>query len=86
MKRKFRKLTGWVGFDPSANPSGIVLFKIIVDGKVKVEQELVSREMNNPVELNVEITNADRIVFQVDYHDGRSIGDQLHLVNLKVSR
>jgi hypothetical protein len=86
LDRRYQNLTGWVGFDPSANPSGNVLFKVLVDGKLSLEKELISRDMKNPLELNLDITDAERVVFEVDYHDGRSIGDQLHLVDLKVSR
>lgn len=86
LNREFRKLTGMVGFDPSANLSGQLSFKILVDGKTAVEKELIHRSMKQPLELDLDIQNADRIVFQVDYLDGRSIGDQLNLVDLKVAR
>jgi hypothetical protein len=86
LNQQYKTLTGWVGFDPAASPSGNVLFKILVDGKVILEKELIHRVTQNPLELNVDIQDADRIVFQVDYHDGRSSGDQLNLVDLKVSR
>ena len=83
---QYSRLSGLVGFDPSANPSGDVLFKVLVDGKIVVENEMRNREMENPIELDLDIKNANRIVFQVDFHDGRSTGDQLHMVNLKVSQ
>jgi len=83
---RYRKLTGLVGFDPAANITGHVKFTLLVDGKPVLEQELVHRTMKNPIQLDFDIKDAKRVVFQVDYQDGRSTGDQLHLVNLKVSQ
>ena len=83
---RFQKLTGLVGFDPAANITGRVKFTVLLDGKPAVEQVLIHRKMKNPFQLDVEIKDAKRVVFQVDYQDGRSTGDQLHLVNLKVTQ
>lgn len=83
---RYQKLTGIVGFDPDANITGKVKFLVILDGKPAVEQILVHRDMKNPLELELDIKNVKRVVFQVDYQDGRSTGDQLHLVNLKVTQ
>jgi hypothetical protein len=86
LEEKYKKLTGLVGFDPAANSSGNVLFKVLLDGKILIEKELVHRDMKNPLELDLDVRDGNRIVFQVEYHDGRSTGDQLHLVDLKVSQ
>ena len=83
---RYRKLTGLVGFDPAANVTGRVKFVVLLDGKTAVEEVLVHREMKNPFQLDLDIKDTKRVVFQVDYQDGRSTGDQLHLVNLKVSQ
>jgi hypothetical protein len=79
-------LTGLVGFDPAANRNGEVLLTIRVDGKIALEEPLRKRNMANPLQVEVDISGARRIVFQVDYLDGRSVGDQIHLVDLKVSK
>ena len=83
---RYRKLTGLVGFDPAANITGHVKLIVLVDGKPVVERELIHRTLKNPIQLDVDIKDAKRVVFQVDFQDGRSTGDQLHLVNLKVSQ
>lgn len=83
---RYEKLTGLVGFDPLASISGHVKFIVLVDGKPLVQKEMIHRTMKNPIELDVDIKDAKRVVFQVEYQDGRSIGDQIHLVNLKVSQ
>ena len=83
---RYRKLTGLVGFDPAANVTGRVKFVVLLDGKTAVEEVLVHREMKNPFQLDLDIKDTKRVAFQVDYQDGRSTGDQLHLVNLKVSQ
>ena len=83
---QFKKLSGTVGFDPAASGSGNVLFKVLVDGKIAVETELNHFEMQDPLDLDLDIQDATRIVFQVDYHDGRSTGDQIHMVDMKVSQ
>lgn len=83
---RYRKLGGIVGFDPAASITGHVKFSVLVDGKAVVEQELIHRTMKNPIQLDLDIKDAKRVVFQVDFQDGRSTGDQLHLVNLKVSQ
>ena len=83
---RYKKLTGLVGFDPEANITGRVKFLVLLDGKIAVEKLLVHRKMKNPFELNLDIKDVKRVVFQVDYQDGRSTGDQLHLVNPKVTQ
>lgn len=83
---QFQKLTGLVGFCPSAGNSGNLVFRIRMDGKTVIEQEMIAQEMHEPLVLDLNVASAERIVFEVDYHDGRSIGDQLNLVDLKVTR
>ena len=83
---EYEKLSGLVGFDPKASRSGHVKLIVLVDGKALFERELIHRKMTNPILLDLDIKGANRVVFQVEYHDGRSTGDQIHLVNLKVSK
>jgi hypothetical protein len=83
---QYETLSGWVGFNPDANPSGHLRFKVWLDGKVVLEKELIHRTMGDPIQLDLDVKKADRVVFSIDYFDGRSTGDQLHLVELKVSQ
>lgn len=86
LNRQYKSLSGVIGFRPQADANGNVLFRIMVDNRVAFEQNLVHKEMLQPVELNLELNDADRVVFEVDYHDSRSVGDELHLVDLKVKK
>ncbi|MFK7769273.1 MAG: NPCBM/NEW2 domain-containing protein [Mariniblastus sp.] len=86
LKGQYDRLTGLVGFDPEANTSGDVSFKVLIDGNLAFEKRMVNQKMDNPLELDLDLKDAKRIVFQVDYQDARSVGDQLHLVNLKASQ
>ena len=83
---QYDRLTGTIGFDPAASTSGNVRLKILLDGKSVLEKEMIHRLMKQPIELDLNVKNASRVVFQVDYNDGRSTGDQIHLVDLRVSQ
>ena len=83
---QYENLSGHVGFDPYANASGNVLFRVLLDGKIVMQQELIHRLIKQPVEIDLNVHGVDRVVIQVQYNDGRSTGDQIHLVELKVTR
>ena len=83
---KFTTLSGFVGFDPGANHNGNVLLAVRADGKLLLQEHLENKTMTTPLYLNLDIAGASRIVFLLEYHDGRSVGDQIHLVELKVSK
>lgn len=83
---QYSQLSGFVGFNPEASLSGKVKFRVILDGEAVLEKVLIHRTMKNPLQIDLDVKDVDRIVFQVEYHDGRSTGDQLHLVDMKVSR
>jgi hypothetical protein len=83
---QYEKLSGAVGFDPNANASGNVRLVISLDGKIVLEKEMIHRTMKNPIQLDLLVKDISRVVFQVEYNDGRSTGDQIHLVDLKVSQ
>jgi len=57
-----------------------------LDGKNRIEKVLDAPTLREPFEIDVELTGADRIVFQVEYHDRRSVGDILHAVEMKLHR
>ena len=86
LAKQYRKLTGIVGFDPNANSAGVVKLIIQIDGENRIEQVLEASEMDRPFSLDIDVEDASRIVFQVDYQDRRSVGDILHAVDLKLHR
>ena len=82
----YRVLKGLVGFAPQANRQGNIMLTVRVDGRVALQKQLTNDQWEQPLELDIDISGAQRLVFQVDYCDGRSIGDQIHLVNLRVAK
>lgn len=86
LDENYSRLTGWIGFDPAADPSGCVLLTVRVDSEIVVEEVLRKRDMKRPLRLDVPLQQSRRIVFQVDYQDGRTVGDQLHAVEMKASK
>ena len=84
--QQYQKLTGLVGFDPSANSAGVVKFVIQVDGENQLEEVLKAAEMDRPLAIEVDLSGASRIVFEVGYHDRRGVGDILHAVEMKLHR
>ena len=83
---RYKRLSGWVGFDPDANQAGNVKLTIRGDGQKLLEKEMLAQQMENPFELTLDINSVQRLTFQVDYHDGRAIGDNIHLVDIKVTK
>ena len=80
----YSKLSGFVGFDPSASPSGNVLLRFRADGKILLEQQLENVQFVQPLEINLNVQDVERLVIELDYCDGRDVGDILHLCDLKV--
>ena len=82
----YNRLRGTIGFSPAASPLGSVKFRVLVDGQLQVEQELRKSKMNGPIDFEVEIEGRQRLVFAVDYADGNSIGDIVHLVDVVLEK
>ncbi len=81
----FEKLTGTVGFAPGAGTFGNLNLKIRGDGKVLFEQRLRAED-NKVYQLDIDITDVNRLIIDVEYLDGRAVGDELHFCDLKVSK
>ena len=60
--------------------------RILVDGKELYAQEFVKNEMTEPQPFEIDLVNVQRMIIEVDYADGRSIGDVIHLVNLTLQK
>lgn len=82
----FERLTGLAGFAPTADQSGNVTLQIRADNRSVLSQHMLNRYEQNPVEIDINVKGIKRLVIEVDYHDGRAVGDTLHLCDLKVSR
>ena len=86
LARQFQHLSGSIAFDPDANSTGVVKLIIQVDGANHVEEVLDAAKMKSAFPIDIDLNDADRIVFQVEYHDRRSVGDILHAVEMKLIR
>lgn len=82
----FQRCRGLVGFDPTADENGNATLRMLADGVELVNLPLVKAEMNQPVPFDIDIAGADRLVIEIDYRDGRSVGDQIHLVDLVLTK
>ena len=86
LSNQYLRLTGSTGFDPNANAAGKVKLIVQIDGKNRIEEVLDAANMERPFEFDIDLSGADRIVFQVDYFDRRAVGDILHAVDMKLHR
>jgi hypothetical protein len=86
LDRQFERLTGLAGFSPMADSEGNVVLKIRCDNRLALQQQLRKSDNKNPLKLDIDLKDVQRLVIEVDYVDGRSVGDMIHLCNLKVSR
>jgi len=84
--RQYQRLTGSIAFDPDANSTGVAKLIVQVDGSNRVEKVLDASVMKGPLSIDLDLNGADRVVFQVGYHDRRSVGDILHAVDMKLTR
>lgn len=82
----YENLAGSIGFDPLASQSGKVALIIETDGKTLLSQQLQNSKKSNPLEIDLNISGAQRLVIKVDYADGRAIGDILNLCDLKLTK
>lgn len=83
---EYKRLRGVIAFAPTADIRGLVRMKISADGEEIFDQLLAKRKMTKPLPIDFDIGGKDRILIEVGYHDGRSVGDQLHLVDLVLSK
>jgi len=84
---QFQRLTALTGFDPEMDAlAGKVKIEIQVDQKIAMSAVLDNRQLIEPFPVDVDLTNAKRLVIRVNYHDGRSVGDRIHFVDARLSR
>ena len=86
LNKQFKQLSGLVSFQPKAHPSSVVRFVVKTDGQTAISEAMKADEILQPIALDLDVSTTDRISFSVEYEDGRSAGDVLHLVDFKVSR
>ncbi len=82
----YQSLSGLIGFAPEASEFGKVGVRIMVDGKERYSQEHTKNEMTQPQPFDIDLVDGKRMIIEVDYADGRSIGDVVHLVNLTLQK
>jgi hypothetical protein len=85
LQGRYSRLQGWLGFAPDAPQDGDVEVRIVADGR-ELWRQVLKRPTDPPQELNLTVRNVNRLTVQVDYHDGRNIGDIIHFCDAKVIR
>ncbi len=84
---QFKRLTALAGFAPNTEAlPGSVQMEIQVDKKTVLSSVLENRSLAQPMPIDVDLAGAKRLIIRVNYHDGRSVGDQIHLVDARLSR
>lgn len=92
---QFKTLSGLVGFNPKADRNGIVKMVIRVDGKTVFTKRFAHSEGADgvvdangvgPTQVDIDISGGKRLVIVVEYEDGRNVGDNLHFVDVTLSR
>ena len=82
----YQSLSGLIGFAPQASEFGDVKVRMLVDGETVLDQELAKASMLQPQAFTIDLTDKQRMIIEIDYADGRSIGDVIHLVNLTLQK
>ncbi len=82
---RYSRLQGWFGFSPVAPRDGVVELVVLGDGK-ELLRKVLKHQVDVPFPLDLEIAEIRRLTLQVNYHDGRNIGDMVHFCDIKVSR
>ena len=84
---QYQRLTALTGFDPEMDAlAGKVRIEIQVDQKLAMSAVLDNLQLAEPFPVDVDLSNAKRLVIRVNYHDGRSVGDRIHFVDARLSR
>jgi len=82
---QFSRLQGLCGFSPDAPQDGLVEMVVLGDGK-DLYRRVLDNRTDPPQNVDVNIQGINRLTLQVNYHDGRNIGDVIHFCDVKVSR
>jgi hypothetical protein len=82
---KFSKFLALATIDDNVRPTGDVVLRISLDGKLLGEHR-VTGKLDAPVKLEYDITGGSRLSILVDYGEGLDISDRLHLVNARVTK
>lgn len=82
----YQTISGTIGFAPQASEFGKTVFRILADGNVALELPLEKLTKPDAANFDVALDGCRRMVIEVDYADGRSIGDILHLVDVKLQK
>ena len=84
---QFQRLTAVTGFAPEMDSlTGHVKIEIQVDQNIALSTILDNQSLTQPLPVDVDVTDAKRLVIRVNYHDGRSVGDRIHFVDARLSR
>lgn len=80
----YRQFHAVAGLDDNAGGAGVVQLSILGDGTSLFEQTI--RGEDDPVTLDLDITDVRRLKIIVDYGDGGDLGDQLDLCEARLTK
>ena len=84
---QFKRLTALAGFAPKTEAlPGNVEMEIQVDNDTVLSAVMENRKLVQPLPIEIDLANAKRLIIRVNYHDGRSVGDLIHLVDARLAR
>jgi len=84
LPRNMRRFLATAGINPATALEGNVLLEISADGRLVWQGEVDGNQA--PVEIDVDLQGARQLKILVDYGSNLDIGDQLHLVEARVTK
>jgi hypothetical protein len=82
---KYSRLTGVAGFSPGLVVRGSADFVVTGDGN-ELFRTTLDASRNDPVPFAIDLNHSQRMIIQIDYHDGTGFGGVIHLCDLKLER
>ena len=79
-----RQLRGWIGIDPATAATGSAEVTILADGEALLTLQVDGR--TEPVELSLPVEGVRQLTLRVDYGENLDTGDNVHFVDLRVTR
>ncbi len=83
--RRFKSLSGIVGFSPAASREGQVEITIHGD-KTELLRTVMKNRNSRPLAVELPLENVERLTILINYHDARNVGDVVHLCDMKVTK
>ena len=84
LAKKYQRFQTTVGINPDAAKQGDVELKLLTDGKEAFSRSITKADP--PIEIDIPVSDANRLTIIVDYGQNLDIGDQLHLGDARFTK